>query len=118
MHDDGKRTGTSRTYRPARSYDRPMKLSHVNLVVADPEAAAAFYGRYILTAASAVWLGDSLHLRDATGSDLAFQVGAPLAGPPGPHHGFLADTPAAVDLVRDALARDGHTLTEDDSEPG
>ena len=95
-----------------------MRLAHVNLVVASPERAANFYKTYVMPAGETVWLGDSLHLRDADGSDMAFQAGTPTVGAAGAHHGFVAANSDAVDALAQRLSEDGIALVETDSEPG
>lgn len=93
-----------------------LRLVHVNLVVADPDASARFYTRFLLPHATRDWLGDSLHLR-SSGCDLAFQRGASRRVP-GAHHGFLADSAAAVDALAQRLREGGIALTADDTEEG
>ncbi|MEM1411440.1 MAG: VOC family protein [Pseudomonadota bacterium] len=93
-----------------------MRFNHLNLVVTQPEASCRFYQRYVLPDGEAVWLGNSLHLRNAAGTDLAFQAGSP-AHPPGAHHGFIAPDAAAIDGLQARLAEGGITITEDCREP-
>jgi catechol 2,3-dioxygenase-like lactoylglutathione lyase family enzyme len=78
-----------------------VKFNHISLVVADPEASAEFYTRYLMPDGASEWLEDSLHLRDSEGVDLAFRKGMP-ATCAGAHHGFLA---VSVDDIEDLLFR-------------
>lgn len=94
-----------------------FKLVHVNLVVQSPLNAAEFYKRHLMSDGEIVMLGNSVHLRDRAGSDLAFIQGQPDATRNGGHHGFLADSPARIDQLRDRLTEEGLTLTEDCAEP-
>ena len=93
-----------------------VRLVHMNLSVADPEASAAFYRRVLLPHAASEWLGDSLHLRGAS-VDLAFQAGPPDEAAPW-HFGFLAPSSGAVDDVRTAVMHEGISLTDDTADAG
>ncbi len=93
-----------------------MRFNHLNLVVRQPEASCGFYQRYVVPDGHAVWLGNSLHLRNAAGTDLAFQAGTP-ARPPGAHHGFIAPDADAIDWLQARLAEADITVTEDCREP-
>ena len=95
-----------------------MRFVHLNLVVADPMRSAAFYARHLMPQGETVWLGDSLHLRDRTGSDMAFQKGDPARPRPGAHHGFLARSAEEVDRLRDRLLADRIEITDDCAEDG
>jgi catechol 2,3-dioxygenase-like lactoylglutathione lyase family enzyme len=95
-----------------------MRLSSINLTVADPEASASFYRRYLMPGGSAQWLGDALHLRDGRGNDLAFHKGTRSEVTPGAHHGFLANERNEVDGLRARLLAAGVALTDDNNEPG
>lgn len=90
-----------------------FKLAHVNLVVASPLEAAEFYKRHLLPDGEIVTLGNSVHLRDADGSDIAFIEGNPSPWKGGAHHGFLAGGVNQIDALRDAIASEGLVLTED-----
>ncbi|MEM8768414.1 MAG: VOC family protein [Pseudomonadota bacterium] len=94
-----------------------MKFNHINLVVRDPEASAAFYADLLTGAVQTVWLGDSLHLRNDEGVDLAFQQGTPSSAP-GAHHGFLAANAAEVDDLLAKLKGEGTRITDDCTEDG
>jgi catechol 2,3-dioxygenase-like lactoylglutathione lyase family enzyme len=94
-----------------------VRFNHLSLVVANPDVSAAFYARYLLPEAQREWLGDSLHLRDAMGTDLAFEKGATGARGPA-HHGFLADSAVEVEALLDRLRRDRITITDDCREDG
>ncbi len=93
-------------------------LNHVNLVVPDPDASADFYLKHLMPKGRKVWLGDSLHLRDGTTTDLAFQKGPAAPAGNGSHHGFLAASAAQVDALRQSLTADGIALMEDWDEDG
>lgn len=94
-----------------------FKLMHVNLVVQSPLKSAEFYKRHLLPAGEVVNLGNSVHLRDGTGSNLAFMKGQSAPSRDGGHHGFLAGSPAQIEELRDALQAEGTILTEDCIEP-
>ena len=95
-----------------------MRLAHINLIVADPERAANFYRTHLVPAGETVWLGESLHLRDSDGSDMAFQAGMPSPQPGGAHHGFIASSAEVIDALVQSLKNAGIGLIENDSEPG
>ena len=95
-----------------------MRLAHINLIVADPERAASFYTTHLMPAGETVWLGDSLHLRDTQGSDMAFQAGMPSPQPGGAHHGFVASSADAIDALAQRLETAGIGLIENDNEAG
>ena len=95
-----------------------MRLAHINLVVADPERAASFYKTHLIPNGETVWLGESLHLRDRDGSDMAFQTGTPFPQQGGAHHGFVASSAEAIDTLAQRLETDGIALIENDKEPG
>jgi len=94
-----------------------FKLAHVNLVVPAPLELAEFYRRHLLPSGEILTLGNSIHLRDGAGSDLAFTQGKPNPPRDGCHHGFLADGPGQIDALRDRLAAQGLTITDDCTEP-
>ena len=100
------------TGRPSATWLAEMRFAHVNLVVADPERSAQFYAALLPQPSDAVWLGDSLHLRDAGSTDLAFQKGR-AAQAPGAHIGFVVMSPAEVERVRALAAELGAEITED-----
>ena len=52
-----------------------MRFNHISLIVSNPEHSAQFYQKHLAPRGECVWLGNSLHLRDMTGIDLAFQQG-------------------------------------------
>ncbi len=94
-----------------------FRLVHVNLVVQAPYEAAEFYKRHLIPEGEIVTLGNSVHLRDSAGSDLAFVQGSSGPRQNGGHHGFLADSPTRIDALRDRLLKENLTLTEDCTEP-
>ena len=96
-----------------------LRFNHLNLTVADQDRAADFYQRHLLPNGRKDWMGaDSLHLRDAAGSDLAFQKGTPAPAGDGSHHGFLAASASDVDALRDRLVAEGIRITDDCIENG
>ncbi|MEO0817506.1 MAG: VOC family protein [Pseudomonadota bacterium] len=100
-----------------------MRFQHINLAVRDPEVSANFYKTYLMPGAETVWLGASLHLRDARGSDMAFQAAAATGDiikpeAHGAHHGFLAASAAEIDSLAARLTAEGVDLVEDDTEAG
>ena len=116
-HADGSLTrGRSSAAIREAARARALRLLHINLVVADPEASARFYVRHVLPAATCEWLGNSLHVRSGV-SDLAFQQGVPVVAK-GTHHGFLADSPGAIDALSRGLLEAGIALTENEAEAG
>ena len=93
-----------------------MKFVHINIVVRDPDKSADFYKTYLMPEAAAVWLGDSLHLRDSS-SDLAFQTGDPKSAS-GAHHGFVAESAKQVDELVQRLQTNEVKVTDDCTEEG
>ena len=94
-----------------------MRFSHLNLVVANPQASAEFYRRFLVPDGTATWLGESLHLRNRQAVDLAFQKGVPKTAI-GSHHGFLAESVSAIDNLLADLKNNGVRITNDCDEPG
>ena len=94
-----------------------MRFNHINLVVSDPEKSADFYQKHFVPTGTSIWLGNSLHLRDPSGIDLAFQQGTP-AQAPGSHQGFLAPSASKIDTLLNSLKSDQVRITDDCTEEG
>ena len=93
-------------------------LNHINLAVKDPERSAKFYARFLVEDGLTEQLGDSLHLRNTSGTDIAFQRADPGAAQAFSHFGFLSKSPENIDHLLDRLTKAGVRITDDCTEEG
>ena len=82
-----------------------LRLGHLNLTVADTEAAAAFYGRWFgFQRVLAEYRDGTIFVSDDAGFELALHEGRlPRTGHDAWHFGFLASSASAVTRMAVAM---------------